>query len=66
MKKVKAIFTGDSKRFHKFEIVGEGFVGSIYVPKGEEIPKELSVGLRTKADADYSKLNAELSERKTR
>lgn len=66
MSKVKAIFTGDSKNFHKFEIVGEGFVGSIYAPKGAEIPKEIQVGLVTKADSEYKKLNSELTARKNR
>ena len=49
--KITAIFTKDSRRYHRFDIEeGQGIVGTIYFPKdGEKIPDELTVVLKTRA-----------------
>jgi len=48
MEKITATFDQDSKRYHRFLIdEGQGIVGNIYVPKGEDVPGEISIALRT-------------------
>ena len=42
---VKAVFMGDSKTFHKYQIIGGKYVGTIYTPKAEEAPKSLTLEL---------------------
>ena len=50
---IVAVFDDDSKRFHRFIISeGQGFAGSIYIPKGAEIPDSITVKLQTKAEAE--------------
>jgi len=46
---VTATYDRDSKRFHRF-IVDEdqGIVGNIYCPKGETVPKEVTIVLKSK------------------
>jgi hypothetical protein len=47
--KVTATFDDDSKRYHRFIIdEGQEIVGTIYVPKGEEVPEAVLVVLQTK------------------
>jgi hypothetical protein len=46
-----ARFDGDSKRYHRFAILeAEGISGSIYIPKGMEIPDQVVIKLRTEAE----------------
>lgn len=48
-KEVTATFDQDSKRYHRYIIdEGQGIVGTIYIPKGREIPREVVVNLRVK------------------
>jgi hypothetical protein len=43
-----ATFDQDSKRFHRFMIdEGEGVTGSIYIPKGKQIPERVLIQLKT-------------------
>jgi len=52
MEKITATFDRDSKRYHQFTIdEGQGIVGNIYVPKGEDIPAEVLIRLRTPGDS---------------
>jgi hypothetical protein len=48
--KVAATFDKDSRRYHGF-VIGEGqqIVGMIYVPRGDEVPDEVIIALKTKA-----------------
>ncbi len=49
MKKVIATYDKDSKKFHRFLInPGQELVGTIYVPKRKEIPKEVTITLEIK------------------
>ena len=44
-----ATFDQDSKRYHRYVVdEGQGIVGTIYIPKGKEIPEEVIVKLRVK------------------
>lgn len=48
-KEITASYDQDSKRYHRYVIdEGQGIVGNIYVPKGREIPKELTIKLKVK------------------
>ena len=48
-KEITATFDQDSKRYHRYIIdEGQDVVGTIYIPKGKEIPKEVTVKLRVK------------------
>ena len=48
-KEITASYDQDSKRYHRYVIdEGQGIVGNIYVPKGREIPKELTITLKVK------------------
>jgi len=48
MEKITASYDQDSKRYHRFIIdEGQGVVGNIYFPKGEDIPDEIAITLRT-------------------
>ena len=50
-KKVVAVYDGDTKRTHRFLITGgQGVLGSIYIPRNEDIPDRLIVDLETRAD----------------
>ena len=52
-----ASYDQDSKRFHRYIIdEGQGIVGNIYIPKDEEIPKELTIRLRLK-ELSWAKLS---------
>jgi len=64
---VPAVFTGDSKRYHRFQLVSEAegeIVGTIYLQKDSELPKTVSVELISKAHKDYAKLSATLLAKK--
>ena len=51
MEKIVARYDDDSKRFHRFIIEeGQPVVGTIYLPKGGQIPDEITVVLKTKND----------------
>jgi len=60
---LRAVYTGDSKRFHKFEIVADGVVGSIYIPKETRIPN-IILNLISKGDVDYPGLIRVIADRK--
>jgi hypothetical protein len=48
-KEITATFDRDSKRYHRYLIdEGQGVVGTIYIPKGKEIPKEMIIELKVK------------------
>ena len=48
MEKITATYDMDSKRYYRFYIdEGQGVVGNIYIPKGEDIPDEITIALRT-------------------
>ena len=48
-KQITATYDQDSKRYHRYIIdEGQGIVGNLYVPKNNEIPKELTITLRVK------------------
>ena len=48
-KEITATFDQDSKRYHRYLIdEGQGVVGTIYIPKGKEIPKEVIIELKVK------------------
>ena len=50
---ITATFNGDSKRFHRFMIdEGEGITGSIYIPKGKQIPEKVTIQLKTAGDKE--------------
>ena len=52
-KKISATFDKDSRRFHRFIIDGDqGITGAVYIPKGEEIPDEVTIELRTAREKD--------------
>ena len=49
MDKVTAKFDGDSKRLHRFIIdEDQGIVGTLYIPKGTQVPNEVIIAFRTK------------------
>ncbi len=51
--KIIATFDGDSKRFHRFLIdAGQEITGSVYIPRGQEIPRELTILLRSQKTND--------------
>lgn len=48
---ITATFDQDSKRYHRFLIdEGQAVTGSIYIPKGKEIPEKVTIRLMTAAD----------------
>jgi len=48
MEKVTATFDQDTRRFHRFIIdEGQGITGVIYIPKGEEVPDQVTIELKT-------------------
>ncbi|MGA2465522.1 MAG: hypothetical protein ABSH06_14345 [Thermodesulfobacteriota bacterium] len=48
-KELTAIYDSDSKRFHRFLIDGgQEITGTIYIPKGKEIPERVIIQLKTK------------------
>lgn len=50
-KEFTAIYDKDSKRFHRFLIDGgQEITGTIYIPKGKEIPERVIVRLKTKGE----------------
>ena len=62
---MKAVYTGDSKRYHKFEIVGEeNFVGSLYVKKEGSVPGKVEVELISKGNSEYEELVKILQQKK--
>lgn len=47
--KIIATFDGDSKRFHRFIIdAGQEITGTVYVPKGQKVPGEVIILLRSR------------------
>ena len=51
--KIFATFDGDSKRYHRFIIdAGQEVTGSIYVPKGQKVPGEIVLLLRSQRNAE--------------
>jgi hypothetical protein len=60
--KIRAIYTEDSKRFHKFEIIGD-CVGSIYIPKGTVI-ENLEVEMLSAGHPEYDTLKAVIDNKK--
>ena len=51
MKDITATFDGDSKRYHRFLIdPGQKITGTIYIPKDESVPDNLTIQLRTKGE----------------
>lgn len=47
--KIIATFDGDSKRFHRFLIdAGQEITGAVYIPKGQEVPGEVIILLRSR------------------
>jgi hypothetical protein len=55
---VMATYESDSKRFHRFQIdEGQGISGTVYIPKGKEIPAKLTIFLKTKAEKERLKEN---------
>lgn len=58
MSAIKAVFVGDSKRFHKFQIVNSNVVGTLYVPKEGDMSKELTIELVSKAHPEFDALSA--------
>ena len=48
-KPITATYDRDSKRYHRYIIdEGQGVVGNIYIPKGDDIPKQAVINLRVK------------------
>ena len=48
-RKVIAVFDKDSRKYHRFVITeGQGIVGTLYIPKGTQVPNEVIIALRTK------------------
>ena len=48
-KKLIATYDQDSKRYHRYIIdEGQGIVGNIYIPKEDDIPKQVVINLRVK------------------
>jgi hypothetical protein len=52
---IKAIYDRDSKSFHRYLIDSEGIKGSLYIPKGKDIPTEIRVCLRTHGEDEKEK-----------
>ena len=51
--KMKAVYDEDTKYNHRFKLKGiDGISGSIYIVKGRDIPKMISLMMMTKADVD--------------
>jgi hypothetical protein len=51
MKKLTATYDKDSKKFHRFLIDdGQGVVGTIYIPKNDNLPEQISIILTVKKD----------------
>jgi hypothetical protein len=52
--KIQAVFDDDSIRFHRFLVDPNpyGITGSVYIPKGKEIPDEITIRLMTKAERE--------------
>lgn len=51
--KVTAFFDGDSKRFHRFLIdPGQEVNGSLYIPKGSQIPDEIVILFRSRKNSE--------------
>jgi len=64
---VQAVFAGNSKRYHRFQIISEAegeTIGAIYLRKDSEIPETISVALISKGHKDYTKLSAALASRR--
>ena len=50
-KQLIAVYTRDSKRYHLYTLDADEealIVGSLYIKKGEQIPKKLTIELRVK------------------
>jgi len=48
---ITATYDQDSKRFHRFLIdPGQKITGTIYIPKDEPVPDNLTIQLRTKGE----------------
>ncbi len=48
-KKLTATYDRNSKKFHRYLLdEGQGITGSIYIPKGDEVPAEVTIKLRVK------------------
>ena len=47
--KTVAVWSKDSRRYHRFDVRPDDLVvGTIYVAKGEDIPDELHIELKTR------------------
>ena len=56
MEKITATYDQDCKGYHRFIIDrGQGVVGNIYVPKGEDVPDLVKVQLCMKAESEARK-----------
>lgn len=55
METIKAVYTGDSKRYHKFEIVDKEktVVGSIYFSKEGKISPNLNIETVSEGHPEY-------------
>lgn len=53
--KVKAIFEADTKRFHCFAIKSGEVTGTLYIPRGDDVPDVVEVDLHTKAEGEARK-----------
>lgn len=48
---VTATYDKDSKRYHRYVIdEGQTIVGNIYIPKDEDIPKQVTIKLRIEGE----------------
>ena len=47
---IKGLFQSDTKRFHRFDLTGNGIVGNLYVPRGDEGPDIVEAEVKTRAD----------------
>lgn len=51
---IYGVYVGDSNRFHKYAVDGDGFVGTIYVPKDRDgIPNSVSLTMIGPAHEDW-------------
>ena len=62
-KKLEAVFVGDSKRYHKFQILDGEVVGTLYFPKAHDSPKKVAVVMTVPADKRWGKCAEELLSR---
>ncbi len=60
---ITATYVRDTKRYHRFNIdEGQEIIGTLYVPRGYEVPDEIRIRLRSKRQAEEEKNGKDTAE----